>query len=60
LDAARRIDNDEVILVRSANFLELRYELPQVSAMTQGANSIDQSHSLSARRPSRLLCREQY
>ena len=39
LDAARRIDNDEVILVRSANFLELRYELPQVSAMAQRATA---------------------
>jgi hypothetical protein len=37
LDAARRIDDDEVVFVRSANFLELRYELPQVSAMAQSA-----------------------
>jgi hypothetical protein len=39
LDAARRIDDDEVVFVRSANFLELRYELPQVSAMAQGATA---------------------
>jgi hypothetical protein len=33
LDTAGRIDDDEVVLVRSTNFPELRYELPQVSAM---------------------------
>lgn len=32
LRAAGRIDDDEVVLVRVLNFLELRYELPQVSA----------------------------
>jgi len=37
LDTARRIDDDEVVFVRSPNLPELRYELPQVSAMAQGA-----------------------
>jgi hypothetical protein len=37
LGTARRIDDDEVVFARSANFLELRYELPQVSAMAEGA-----------------------
>ncbi len=37
LDTAWRIDDDEVMFVRSSNFLELRYELPQVSAMAQRA-----------------------
>jgi hypothetical protein len=37
LDAAWRIDDDEVVFARAPNFLELRYELPQVSAVTQGA-----------------------
>src|SRR4029077_20217193 len=36
LDAAWRIDNDEVVLVRSPNFPELRYELAQISAMAEG------------------------
>ena len=35
VDTARRINDDEVILVRSSNFLELRYELTQVSAIAQ-------------------------
>jgi hypothetical protein len=33
LHAAGRIDDDEVVFVCSPNFLELRYELPQVSAV---------------------------
>jgi hypothetical protein len=37
LHAARRIDDDEIMSVRSANFPELRYELPQVGAMAEGA-----------------------
>jgi hypothetical protein len=37
LHATRRIDDDEIVFVRASNFLELRYELPQISAMTQGA-----------------------
>jgi hypothetical protein len=37
LHAAGRIDDDEIVFVRSANFPELRYELPQVSAMAKGA-----------------------
>ena len=37
LHAARRIDDDEVVFARSPNFPELRYELPQVSAMAEGA-----------------------
>ena len=36
LDTAGRIDDDEVVFVRSANFPELRYELPQISAMAEG------------------------
>ena len=39
LDAAGRIDDDEVMFARSPNFLELRYEPPQVSAITQGATA---------------------
>jgi hypothetical protein len=39
LDTARRIDDDEVVFVRSPNFLELRYELPHVSAMAQRATA---------------------
>jgi hypothetical protein len=39
LDTARRIDDDEVVFVRSPNFLELRYELPQVSAMAERATA---------------------
>ena len=39
LDTAWRIDNDEVVFVRSPNFPELRYELPQVSAMAQRATA---------------------
>ena len=37
LHATGRIDDDEIVFVCASNFLELRYELPQVSAMTQGA-----------------------
>ena len=37
LHAAGRINDDEVVFVRSSNFLKLRYEPPQVSAMAQGA-----------------------
>ena len=33
LDTARRIDDDEVVFVRSPDFLEPRYEPPQASAM---------------------------
>src|SRR3974377_2222613 len=36
LHAARRIDDDEIVFVRPANFPELRYELPQVGAMAEG------------------------
>ena len=39
LDTARRIDDDEVVFARAPNFLELRYELAQVSSMTQGATA---------------------
>ena len=39
LDTARRIDDDEVMLVRLSNFPELRYELAQVSAMAQRATA---------------------
>jgi hypothetical protein len=39
LDTAGRIDDDEVVFARAPNFLELRYEMPQVSAMTQGATA---------------------
>ena len=35
LDAAWRIDNDEVVCARAPNFLELGYEVPQVSAMAE-------------------------
>jgi len=37
LHAARRIDDDEIVAVRSANFPELRDELPQVGAVVEGA-----------------------
>jgi len=37
LHAAWRIDHNEVVFVRSSNFPELGYELPQVGAMAQGA-----------------------
>ena len=37
LHAAWRIDDDEIVFVRSANFPELRYELSQVGAMAEGA-----------------------
>ncbi len=39
LDTAGRIDDDEVVLMRSPNFPELRYELPQVSAMARRATA---------------------
>jgi hypothetical protein len=35
LHAARRIDDDEVVLVCLFNFLELRYEQPQVSVVAR-------------------------
>jgi hypothetical protein len=41
VDATWRIDDDEVVFARSPNFLELRYELPQVSAMTQRATTVE-------------------
>jgi hypothetical protein len=37
LHATGRIDHDEVVFARAPNFPELRYELPQVSTMTQSA-----------------------
>jgi hypothetical protein len=33
LHATGRIDEDEVVFARAPNFPELRYELPQVSAL---------------------------
>jgi hypothetical protein len=39
LDTTRRIDDDEVVLVRTPNFPELRYELPQVGAMAKRATT---------------------
>ena len=39
LDTARRINDDEVVFMRSPNVLELRYELPQVSAMAARATA---------------------
>jgi hypothetical protein len=39
LGAPGRIDDDEVVFVRSPNFLELRYEVPQVSAVAQRATA---------------------
>ena len=39
LGTARRIDDDEVVFARSANFLELRYEMPQVGTTTQSATA---------------------
>src|ERR1700688_2522302 len=41
LHAAGRIDDDEVVLVCLLNFLELRYELPQVSAVAR-RTSVDE------------------
>jgi hypothetical protein len=37
LDTTRRVDDDEVVLVRTPNFPELRYELPQVGSMAKRA-----------------------
>jgi hypothetical protein len=34
LDTARRIDDDEVVFAGAPNFLELGYEVTQVSAVT--------------------------
>ena len=48
LHTARRIDDDEVVFVRLPNFLELRYEVPEVSAMAQRATA-DEVASLCAR-----------
>jgi hypothetical protein len=39
LDAAWRIDNDEVVCARAPYFLELGYEVPQVSAMAERVTS---------------------
>ena len=39
LHSAGRIDNDEVVFLGSSDFLELRYELPQVSAGAQRATA---------------------
>ena len=41
LDTAGRIDDDEVVLVRSPNFLELRYKLAQVGAMAERATAVE-------------------
>ena len=38
LHAAGRIDDDEVVLVCLLNFPELRYELPQISAVARHAS----------------------
>src|ERR1700733_9937736 len=47
LRAARRVDDDEVVLLRALNFLELRYELPQVGAVAR-RTSVDEAVFLSA------------
>ena len=39
LHSAGRIDNDEVVFLGSSDFLEMRYELPQVSAGAQRATA---------------------